>query len=189
MAYTVAIGSVVKSGSGKLVQVNLTMEDAGTVPSVALASMVIVSGINRSGQSTILKVYQPIANASYFFSNDKFSDNFTVLTGPEIDALHIELLVDVALTTKLMLDQPATTLEGLRNCPQGTQTEWYISESNLSRFTRGSQVLWSDSCSNTEDPYINTGISSVRGGRLVHIPAHQSVPIRDTSRSDMLVIG
>lgn len=188
MIYTVTVGSVVQEGSEKLLQVNLTMEDAGAIPSVDLGSMVIVSGTNNSGHSTILSVMQPFGDDSYFFPDDTISYEFIVIAGPGIYAVHVELLVDVALTTKLTLDQPGT-LEGLQHCPQGTFSEWYVSVSNLRRFTRGRQVLWSDWCPSYVDPYINVGISGLRGGRLVSIPESFSNPIRDTSRSDTLLLG
>ena len=168
------------------VQVNLTMEDVGPLPEVDLASMVVVRGISSSGQSTILRTLEPVNNASYFFSNDKFSVAF-VVAGPRLIALKVEILVDVALSTKLTIGQPVTSLGSPQNCSQGTLSEWYINESNLYRFTRGSQVLWSDWCPNNVNPYIDVGTSGISGRRLVPIPGQGF--IRQTSRYDTLLLG
>lgn len=189
MIYTIAIGSVAQSGSEKLIQVNLTMEDAGSIPEVALGSMMVVSGISYpSGQTTVLRVMQPIGNDSYFFPNDSFSNDFIVTAKPGTDALSIHLVVYVALTTKLALDQPGIQ-EGIRNCPLGTQSEWYISQSSLRRFTDGTQVLWSDWCPSSVSPYTEVGIAGIRGGRLVSVPSIYSYSVRNTSRYDTLLLG
>jgi hypothetical protein len=188
MSYTVAIGSVTQAGDEKLVQVNVTMEDAGSIPELALASMIVVSGVSYpGGQSTVLSVLQPITDTSYFFPSDEYSKKFLVIAEPGTEALDVDLFVDVALTTKLALDQPGS-VEKLEECPGGTQSEWYVSESKLRRFTRGSQVLWSDWCPNGADSYIDTGVATIRRGQLVAVPGADSYFIRDTSRYDTLLL-
>jgi hypothetical protein len=109
-------------------------------------------------------------------------------SGPGMNAISVGLPVGVALSTKIGLEQPGSA-ERLQYCPDGTQSGWYIAESNLHRFTRGTQVLWSDWCDSGSTSFINTGIWNYRNGRVVAVPGADSYFIRDTSRYDTLLLG
>lgn len=66
------IGPMTGTGSDRVVQVDLTMEDAGPVAAIALGSILVVNGISYpSGNRTLLKVLQPIGDNSFLFPDDK----------------------------------------------------------------------------------------------------------------------
>ena len=115
MDYTVSLGPATRSGSDTLVQVNLSAEDTGTVPAVALASMVVVRGIVSPDGSTtpILRIAPLINDGSFFFPGDTFSEElFVRISNPHVESLSVDIQVDFARTTWLTLDKA----EGLRKC-------------------------------------------------------------------------
>lgn len=198
MEYAFSIGPAARSGADRLVQVNLTWQDAGTVPVLGLNSMVVVSGIGYpSGRSTILRVLQPIAGDSFIFPNDKYSRAFVVvISKPWVDALDVKLVVNFARATWLMLGQKLPTREyHFPSCPQGWRSEWYIHESALRRFTEGTQVLYSDWCYSRVDPipHIDAGIAGLRSGRLVfnpyQSPSGSDLGILHSFRDETLLLG
>ncbi len=114
--YTVTLGPSTRSGNDTIVQVNLTAEDTGAVPAVALASMVAVRGIVSPGETTtrILSIFPLIHMGSFFFPSDTFSrEFFVVIKNPDISALSVEIQVDFARTSWLAL---GTMEQGLHAC-------------------------------------------------------------------------
>lgn len=158
--YDLTLGSMVRSGSDRLVSVDLTMEDESSVSVRTLESMVVVSGIYPTLKSRILGTLKPIYDNSLLFPNAAYSSVFLVsVPDPGIEALHFEIMLDYARTTGLTLGNPVSTQEHLRSCPGGKSFEWPIEESELRSFTEGAQVLYSDWCADSKVP----------GGPFVHV--------------------
>jgi FtsH-binding integral membrane protein len=210
MDYTFAIGSAARSGTDRLVEVNLTIEDVGSVPALSLASILVIRGISYSPNEgrTILDVLQPYGNDGFFFPNDIISYDFLVrITEPGIDALNFQLSEDFARTPWLTLGQErGRSTEYVHGCmPLGadTQTEWYVEQSYLRQFAQGAKVLYSDYCRHPKepknpnapevDPFINVGIDGIRGGRLVNIPNQNPIGsdlgILHSFRNETLLLG
>lgn len=208
--YTFTIGPVVRSGNDRLVQVNLNMEDAGSVPALALGSIIVVKGISLYPKktSTILRVLQPYRNASFMFPGSNVSYDFLInVNRPGIDALNFQLALDFARTTWLTLGQQrgesTEYVQGCRRLPSDVQTEWYIVESPLRSFAQGPKVVYSDYCEYPREPanpaeprvvpFINVGIASIRGQQLVPIPDQSTVRsdlgILYSYRNETLVLG
>jgi hypothetical protein len=163
--YGLTLGSMTRSGSARLVQVNLTMKDESSVTAVTLGSMVVVRGISYPSKKsmvqkiTVLRSLQPIQNNDFLFPNDTYSYDFlVVVTDPGIEALNFGLTLYYARTTGLEFRNPILTQEHLWPCPDGKQFEWPIEESELRNFTEGPQVLYSDWCAGPKvlgDPSVN----------------------------------
>ncbi len=186
--YGLTLGSMARSGSARLVQVDLTMKDESSVTAVTLGSMVVVSGISYPGKkSTVLGILQPIQNNNFLFPNDTYSYDFlVVVTDPGTEALNFGLTLYYARTTGLELRNPIPMQEHLWSCPAGKQFEWPIEESELRNFTEGPQVLYSDWCADSKVP----------GGPSVNVrmgtPATQSAMgslINVSSRDYALTLG
>ena len=79
MNTTFTISSVTGTGSNRFAQIDLTMEDTGSVPAVALGSIVVVNGTGypSSGSKKVLMV-QPYSNNAWLFPNNTVSDDFVV---------------------------------------------------------------------------------------------------------------
>ena len=146
--YGLALGSVARSGSERLVQVDLTMKDESAVTALTLDSMVVVSGISYpSRKSMILRVLQPIQYNNFLFPQDTYSEDFLVVVRqPAIEVLHFGITLDYVRTTGLTLGNPIPAQAHLRSCPGEKELEWPIKESELRSFTEGPQALYSDSC-------------------------------------------
>jgi hypothetical protein len=181
MEYTFSIVSKVQSESGEIAQVHMTMEDAGSVPNVILASMVVVSEINYQNidypTTTVLEALRPIENDGFLFPNETYSFDFPiVITEPMASAVQFTLSVYFARTTWLALGSQRATSD--RPCgPESGRSEWYIRQSHLRQFAQGNQVLYSDWCPGSKDQYpsVYAGISGIRNGRLV--PTQSPSPI------------
>lgn len=157
--YGLTLGSMARSGSARLVQVDLTMKDDSSVTAVTLGSMVVVRGISYPSKksmvqtSTVLGSLQPIQNNNFLFPNDTYSYDFlVVVTDPGIEALNFGLTLYYARTTGLEFRNPILMHEHLWPCPDGKQFEWPIEESELRNFTEGPQVLYSDWCAESKVP-------------------------------------
>ena len=208
MDYTFAVASVVRSGNNRLVQVHLTIEDAGSVPALDLGSIVVVRGISDpGGYSTILRVLQPFGTGDFIFPNDTYSSDFLVdVTTPAINALNINLTLFFARTTWLSLG--AQLGNGTRHFPYctpkppDTRYEWYINQSHLRQFAQGDKVLHSDYCRYPDEPknpkaprfgpFISVGITGIHGGQLVPIPDQSPVGsdlgIIESNRDETLLL-
>jgi FtsH-binding integral membrane protein len=206
--YTFAVASVVRSGHNRLVQVHLTIEDAGSVPALDLGSIVVVRGISDpGGYSTILRVLQPFGTGDFIFPNDTYSSDFLVdVTTPAINALNINLTLFFARTTWLSLG--AQLGNGTRHFPHCTpkppdaRYEWYINQSHLRQFAQGDKVLHSNYCRYPDEPknpeapkigpYVSVGITGIHGGQLVPIPDQSPVEsdlgIIESNRDETLLI-
>ncbi len=183
---TFTISSVTGTGSDRVAQVDLTMEDTGSVPAVAVGSIVVISGISPGGSKTPLKVLQPYGNGGWLFPDNTISYDFLVpITKSGIDALNFELTFNFARTTWLTLGQPrGRNTDYVQDCMRSSsdqQSEWYVVESHLYQFAQGTRVLYSDYCKYPEDPalkipFVKVGFAGVRNGRLVAIPNQSSRP-------------
>lgn len=167
MNYTVTLGTVTQVGSNRMVQVDLTAEDVGAIPALELASMVVIRGITDTHDGTktsIMRIFPLTRTGSFFFPDDTFTRQFVVtVTDSQIQALDVELQVDFARTNWLSLanvqpgiqvcPEPDTRemdckqnphgLEDPLTCPRVVQYKFYALESNLRRFTQGSEVVYS----------------------------------------------
>ncbi len=163
MHHTVTLGSVIRSDGVRYAQVNLATEDAGSVPAVDLASMVIVRGV-IPGQERMpaLDVAVLTTPASFFFPSNTLSNAFLVkITNPKIKALRVIIFVYFARTTWLTLANRAVGFEKCYNtttyklekscgsqpvlsCPQSMQYQWTAAESSLHNFTQGNWTIYSD---------------------------------------------
>jgi hypothetical protein len=208
--FAITIGPTIRSGNDKIVQVNLTMEDEGSVAALALGSMAVVSGISYpDGTRTTLKIVQPIGDASFLLPNDTVSFDFPVIiTKPGIGALNFALTIDFARTPWLALGQRRgnTTEYYSQTCtksPSDTLSEWYVIESHLRSFAEGPKVLYSDYCeypvepkglnAGTNAPFVKVGIAGVHSGRLVSIPnpspLGSDLGILHSFRNETLLLG
>jgi hypothetical protein len=161
MNYAITLGTVTQSAGDSLIQVNLTLEDTGSVPAIALATMVIVRGesLPSTQQTPILKIFPAVDNGYLFFPNDPLSREFVVITNSKINALDITMKVDFTRTTWLTLRGGSETIP--LGCPQNEQYGWYAVESNLRRFAQGTQIVYSNwKCTGLEDlaPSVNVNI-------------------------------
>jgi len=152
--YDLTLGPIIRSGSDRLVSVDLTMEDESSVTVRTLESMVVVSGIDPTLKSRILGTpLMAISRNSLLFPNAAYSSVFLVsVPDPGIEALHFEITLYYARTTGLALGRPISIQEHLRSCPGGKSFEWPIEESELRSFTEGAQVLYSDWCADSKVP-------------------------------------
>lgn len=167
MNYTVTLGTVTQMGSNRMVQVDLTAEDVGAIPALELASMVVIRGITDTHDGTktsIMRIFPLTRTGSFFFPDDTFTRQFVVtVTDSRIQALDVELQVDFARTNWLSLANVQPVIQvcpepdtremdckqyphGLQDpltCPRVVQYKFYALESNLRRFTQGSEVVYS----------------------------------------------
>lgn len=208
--FAITVGPTARSGDDKIIQVNLTMEDAGSVAAVALGSMVVVSGISYpDGTITTLKVLKPISDASFLLPGDTVSYDFPVIIAkPGINALRFALTVDFARTSWLILGQRRGSTTGYysHNCtrsPSDTRSEWYVVENHVHSFAQGPEVLYSDYCEHPVEPigphaamvapFVAVGIDGARSGRLVSIPnpspAGSDLGILRSFRSETLLLS
>lgn len=145
--YDLTLGSIVRSGSDRLVSVDLTMENESSVTALTLDSMVVVSGMYPSQKSRILLAQAPIKYDNFLFPNAEYSAAFLVsVPYSGIEALNFTVMLDYAHTTGLMLNNPIPMQQNLRTCPGDKLLEWPIAESELRSFTEGPQVLYSNWC-------------------------------------------
>ena len=192
---TFTISSVTGTGSNRFAQIDLTMEDTGSVPAVALGSIVVVNGIGyQSSESkktlmvrqtySPLMVQQPYSNDRWLFPNNTVSDDFVVpITESWIKALNFKITFEFARTTWLTLGQYLGYTNYVHDCMRSSsdqQSKWYVVESYLRKFAQGTMVLYSDYCKYPEHPdqnipFVRVGFMGVRSGRLVAIP-NQSRP-------------
>jgi len=92
-----ALGTVTQSGGNKLIQVNLTIEDTGSVPAIALAAMVAVRDRILPGkeETPILQIFSAVDSGYLFFPNDTLSGEFVVVVNSKINALYITTMIDL----------------------------------------------------------------------------------------------
>ena len=162
MNYAITLGTVTQSVGDRLIQVNLTLEDTGSVPAIALATMVVVRGeILPSGEETpILKIFPTVDSGYLFFPNDPLSREFVVVASSKINALYVTMIVDFTRTTWLTLSGRSETIH--LACPQDVHYKWYAVESNLRRFTQGSQVVYSNwKCTSWKDPTPSVNVNVI----------------------------
>ena len=202
MNATFTVSSMIGTGSHRVAQVDLTIENTGSVAAVAVGSILVVNGISYpSGRTTILTVLPPYGNTGWLFPNNPISYDFPVrITNPGINALKFELTFVFARTTWLRLGKRrGSSTENVPGCmpsPSDRQSEWYVVESRLYNFSQGTKVLYSDYCDpkypTDQDPWVTVGFAGVRGGRLVAIPEQSSGPglgIIPDYQSDTIVLG
>jgi hypothetical protein len=65
--YDLTLGSIIRSGSDRLVSVDLTMEDESSVTALTLGSIVVVSGMYPAQKSRILSAPMPIKYDNFLF--------------------------------------------------------------------------------------------------------------------------
>lgn len=154
--------------------------------------------IRSSGatNSMVLAVMQPIGNNSFLFPNDTVSRDFDVvipdIAKNRITALEIEIYVLYARTTRLTLGSGfRPRVADSTSCPHEEQASWYLNQSALVRFTRGTQIIYSNWCADLPSPYISWGVQGARG---VHDSANvkkvigADVDVERSSRNDIFVL-
>jgi len=151
--YDLTLGSIVRSGSDRLVSVHLTMENESSVTALTLGSIVVVNGMYPTQKSRILRILTPIDDDSFLFPNATYSDAFLVqVPDPGIESLQFMITLWSTRITGLTLGNPIRMREHLQSCPDGTLLEWPIEEGELRSFTEGAQVLYSDWCGDSKNP-------------------------------------
>lgn len=182
-----SIGAMTGKGASRVVQVDLSMEDTGSVPAVAVGSIIVVGGIRGTGgDATILKVLQPYSNGAWLFPGNVVLFDFLVsVNEPGVDALNFQLTFSFARTSWLTLGRLRTSVPYVKGCLRSSsdrQSQWYVVESHLYSFAQGPKVLYSDYCKYPKNPttknipFVKVGFAGVRNGRLVAIPTQSSRP-------------
>jgi hypothetical protein len=180
-----AIRSITGTGSNRVAQVDVTLENTGSVPAVALGSVLLVYGVSfPSGSKTLLRVLPPYSNSGWLFPNNPISYDIPVrLTKSAINALDFELSFNFARTTWLTLGQRRGSkhyyTQGCILSPSFQQFEWYIVQSHVRAFAQGAVVLYSHYCKDPTDQNITivkVGFVGVRGRRFVAIPDRSAGP-------------
>lgn len=181
--YDLTLGSIVRSGSDRLVSVDLTMENESSVTALTLGSMVVVSGIYPTQKSRILNTQTPINYDNFLFPNASYSAVLLVqVPDPGIEALHFMITLWYTRTTGLTLGNPIPMQEHLQSCPEGKLLEWPIEESELRSFTEGAQVLYSDWCGDSKNPggpsiKVSMGTPAIRSSLTVTRAFEQQVDV------------
>ena len=121
MNFTVTLGHVNRSGSHRLVELDLTAADAGAVPALDLGSMVVIRGLTAAelrsgtGNERIMKILPLSKLGGFFFPDDTISEQILIrITDPRIQALSVNLQVYFARTSWLAL---ASEAAGIEVCP------------------------------------------------------------------------
>jgi hypothetical protein len=141
-----------------------------------------------------LTIVRPVENDSYLFPDDVYTRDFdVVISNPKIIALEIKLYVFFARTTRLSLGASVTSsTSGITNCKNGAQSAWYINQSALIRFTRGTQILYSDWCANVGDPFISWRVGAPKGthdSAGAETSIGTGINVINSSRDDIFVLN
>lgn len=195
--YAITTNSKTGSGSDRLAQLNLTFQDAGSVPLVVLASVIKMqemdglpttnqtpktashgsepSECTRTGQPVNLTPDQPIKSGSFLFPDETYSLSFTVrIPCNWLNELQITFRVYYARASWLALGgtfTPAKAQNSKFSCSTHTQqTIWYIRKSALRNFTQGTQVAYSDWCPDSA-ALVYANIAGLKGGQLTETHA------------------
>jgi hypothetical protein len=144
-------------------------------------------------KSTALTILQPVNSDSYLFPDDAYSRDFdVVIPDHRIVALDVKLFVQFTRTTRLLLGPHITsTMKRYKSCPNDKVSSWYVKESALLRFTRGTQVLDTYWCADLGKPFINWTV--VGAGGVQYSPKAESgiasnFDVYSSSHDDIIVL-
>jgi hypothetical protein len=116
-------------------------------------------------KSTALTILQPVNSDSYLFPDDAYARDFdVVIPNHRIAALDVKLFVQFTRTTRLLLGPHITSaMKRYKSCPNDKKSSWYVKESALLRFTRGTQILDTYWCADLGKPFINWTVVGAGG--------------------------